>query len=144
MKYLIDTNVLVSAALFPNGITAQAYAKAVSPPNKSVVCEYSMEELKKVFHEKFPDKLDVYENFKDKLENAVEIILTPPDDEAITLESKVRDVKDQPILRSAVKGKVNAIITGDKDFLESGINRPQIIRPTDFVENKSAKIIQFK
>jgi hypothetical protein len=42
MKALIDTNILVSAALFPAGVPAQAFFKAVGPPNKAVVCDYSV------------------------------------------------------------------------------------------------------
>jgi len=37
MKCMLDTNILVSAALFPNSVTAAAYMKAVAPPHKSSV-----------------------------------------------------------------------------------------------------------
>ena len=32
MKCMLDTNILVSAALFPGSISAMAYMKAVTPP----------------------------------------------------------------------------------------------------------------
>jgi predicted nucleic acid-binding protein len=46
MKCFIDTNVLISASLFPQGVPAQAYFKAVAFPNTVVVCDYSIDEMK--------------------------------------------------------------------------------------------------
>ena len=63
MKIMIDTNILISAALFPGGKAAQAFYKAISFPYEPVVCDYIIEELKRKFEEKFPDKasdLDVF------------------------------------------------------------------------------------
>lgn len=39
MKLLIDTNVLISAALSANGVPYQAYVKAVTYPNENSGCE---------------------------------------------------------------------------------------------------------
>ena len=39
MRVLIDTNVLISAALNPNGVPFQAYKKAASYPNRGLICE---------------------------------------------------------------------------------------------------------
>ena len=39
MRVLIDTNVLISAALSANGIPYQAYVKAASYPNRGLICE---------------------------------------------------------------------------------------------------------
>ena len=32
MRIMIDTNIIISAALFPNGRAAQAFFKALNPP----------------------------------------------------------------------------------------------------------------
>lgn len=48
MLVLIDTNVLISAALFPDSIPALAFMKAVTPPHKAVVCDYSLDEMRRV------------------------------------------------------------------------------------------------
>lgn len=48
-------------------------------------------------------------------------------------ESKIRDVMDRPILRAAINAHVDIIITGDKDFLESGIENPQILTAAEFL-----------
>ena len=45
MKVLIDTNILISAALSSGGTPFLAYAKAVTHPNHAVVCEQNIDEL---------------------------------------------------------------------------------------------------
>ena len=49
MRVLIDTNVLFSAALNPNGTPFQAYVKAVTPPNTGIICRQNIEELRYPF-----------------------------------------------------------------------------------------------
>lgn len=48
-------------------------------------------------------------------------------------EAQVRDADDRPILRAAVAAGADVLITGDKDFLESGIERPVIMTPAEFL-----------
>ena len=54
---MIDTNIFISAALFPNGRAAQAFFKALYPPYQPLVCEYVLDELHRKFREKFPEKV---------------------------------------------------------------------------------------
>ena len=63
MKVLIDTNILISAALSAGGTPFLAYAKAVTHPNHAVVCEQNIDELRRVFNRKFPTKLYAMERF---------------------------------------------------------------------------------
>ena len=53
---MIDTNIIISAALFPNGKVAKAYIKALLPPYHPMVCDYIVDELHRQFREKFPDR----------------------------------------------------------------------------------------
>ena len=46
MRIFIDTNVLISAALFPNGVAANAFERAVSTPNDPIVSDYVIDELR--------------------------------------------------------------------------------------------------
>lgn len=50
-----------------------------------------------------------------------------------TSELQIRDVNDRPILRAAIEAKADILLTGDKDFLESGVENPLIMTPTDFI-----------
>ena len=63
MRILIDTNVLISAALNPGGVPYQAYVKAVTYPNHGIICEQNVDEIKRVFNKKFPDKLSALDRF---------------------------------------------------------------------------------
>jgi len=50
-------------------------------------------------------------------------------------EAKVRDAADRPILRAAISAGIDVLVTGDKDFLLSGIKNPKIMTPVAFVES---------
>ena len=61
MKIMIDTNVLVSSALNRNGTPFKAFLKAVTSPNQAVICEQNIDEMRRVFNRKFPDKIGALE-----------------------------------------------------------------------------------
>ena len=63
MKVMIDTNIFISAALFPGGRAAEALYKALGPPYQPVVCDYVLDELHRKFREKFPDRMVELEAF---------------------------------------------------------------------------------
>ena len=100
MKVMIDTNIFISAALFPNGRVAEALMKALMPPYEPVVCDYIVDELHRKFREKFPDRMVELEAFLYTALQTIEIVSTPV--EQIEEELKIRDVKDRPILRAAL------------------------------------------
>jgi hypothetical protein len=50
------------------------------------------------------------------------------------MEAQIRDVNDRPILRAAIYAGADILLTGDKDFLESGILNPKIITAAEFVK----------
>ena len=62
----------------------------------------------------------------------LELVPIPTDE--YLLEENIRDVKDRPILRAAINAKADILLTGDKDFLESGLTTPKIMTPADFLQ----------
>ena len=122
MRILIDTNILISAALWPSSTPSLAYFKATNFPYHGLICEQSIDELRRVFNKKFPDRIYVLNTFLSLALLAVEVVPVP--DEVIELEQKVRDVNDRPILRAAVNTNADILLTGDNDFLEAGIQHP--------------------
>ena len=134
MKIFSDTNVLISAALFPNSIPYKAFQKAVSEPNIGVICDLNVDELKKIFARKFPNKIQILNTFLSIIMTSVMIVRVP--DGPISGEEKIRDEKDRPIFRAAISAGVDIFLTGDKDFLESGIEDPRIVSPSEFVAYK--------
>lgn len=131
MKVMIDTNIIISAALSPHGTSAQALMKALTWPCEPVVCDYIVDELHRKFREKFPKRCIELEAF---LFNAMRVIkVVPTPDEEQTVEKRIRDIKDRPILRAAVHANVRYLLTGDRDFLEAAIDNPKIISATEFL-----------
>ena len=63
MKIFIDTNILISAALWPDSIPAKAFLKATSYPNRGMVSEQNINEMIKTFYKKFPNRLSSLESF---------------------------------------------------------------------------------
>jgi putative PIN family toxin of toxin-antitoxin system len=135
MRCLIDTNILISAALFPNSVPAQAFMKAVSPPHNAVVCDYSLDEMRRVYNRKFPHKIPDFERFLSLLIFSVEVIATPEEAEGnADSEKKIRDLNDRPIYWTAISAKVDSILTGDKDLLDSGLTHPQMLTAAEFIQ----------
>ncbi len=131
MTVLIDTNIIISAVLFPNGRTAQAFFKALHPPYQPVVCDYVVDELHRKFREKFPQRLTELEAFLFNALSYIKLVKTP--EGTLAVENQIRDPKDRPILRAALNTGVQLFLTGDKDFLESSVTDPRILSVPDFL-----------
>lgn len=131
MRVLIDTNVLISAALNANGVPFQAYIKAVSYPNDGLICEQNVEEMKRIFNKKFPERLAALDKFLSTALLTLELVPIPTDENAS--ETQIRDANDRPILRAAIEAGADILLTGDKDFLESGLENPRIMTPAEFL-----------
>jgi len=131
MRCFIDSNVLISAGLFPKSVPADALAKAISPPNTALICDYSLDEVHRVINIKFPERASDLELFMYRTLFTVKLVVTPTGD--VEEEAKVRDLDDRPILRAAIESNSDVLITGDKDLLESGITNPHIVTPAKFL-----------
>ena len=131
MRVLIDTNILISAVYSKLGIPNQAYRKAVEPPYQAFVCEQSIEEFRRIFNRKFPDKIHAFESFISSALSVITVIPVPSTPHSA--EALIRDANDRPILRAAIHANIDIIVTGDKDFLESGLTNPRIMTAAEFV-----------
>lgn len=132
MKVLFDTNILISAALNPAGVPCKAIIAANTGDYEGYVCQYSINELDEKIKVKFPQKANAWNAFFNELYKILAVL--PTTTRRITLESKIRDINDRPILRAAVAGKVDIIVTGDKDFLEASIDYPMVMTPAEFLD----------
>lgn len=133
MRVLIDTNVLISAALSVGGTPFQAYVKASSYPNHGLICEQNVDEMKRIFNKKFPNRLAALDKFLSAALLTLELVPVPTDENLS--ETQIRDVNDRPIiLRAAIEAKADVLLSGDKDFLESGVKNPVIMTPAEFLK----------
>lgn len=133
IKVLIDTNILISAALSSNGTPYAAYMKAVTYPYRGVICDQNVDELRKVFNRKFPSKIYLLDRFLAIALTVLKLIETPVDE--LEQEKAIRDVKDRPILRAAMNADVDILLTGDKDFLEADIKKPKTMTAAEFLNS---------
>lgn len=87
--------------------------------------------MKDVTDIKFPDKRKELDEFLFNL--PYEIEYTP---DTILDEStiKMRDEKDVPVLYSAIISDVDILITGDKDFNDVDVEKPEIMTVSEFLE----------
>ena len=128
MKILIDTNVLISALLFPKSKPAKALVY-VSEEHEMVLCDQNLKELREVLQRKAPRVLPDAE----VLMNELSYELIPA---AFNAEKLIRDAKDQPILNAAIVADVDIILTGDKDFLCLDMEHPKCFTVAEFLENE--------
>lgn len=131
MRIMLDTNIIFSAIYNPASIPYLAYEKSSLPPNTLVLCDQIIDELRRIFNRKFPNKIPSLEKFLAIA--SYDLITLSPDDMVYDDETHVRDTNDRPILRASRKANVDILITGDKDFLESGIHNPKIMTATEFL-----------
>ncbi len=114
MKVMIDTDIIISAALNPSGKAAEAFIKALHKPFEPTVSNYILDELHRRFQEKFPARITELEAFLYHMLRAVLILPTP---ESTIYDDDRIPVNDMPIFRAAINVAGDYILTGDKNFL---------------------------
>jgi len=131
MRVMIDTNIFISAVLFPSGKASAALMKALVSPYCPVTCDYVIDELRRKFREKWPNRITELDAFLYSSLSVIDVVKTP--EAVVENESLIRDEKDRPILRAALDAGADLFLTGDKDFLESEVTDPRIISVADFL-----------
>jgi putative PIN family toxin of toxin-antitoxin system len=127
---MIDTNVLISAILFPKS-QLTIVIQSVTEAHTLVLCSHIIEELNEIFKKKFREKSHLLDKFLSKV--AFELVYTPADINSANYPD-IRDKGDLPILVSALLSDVDILITGDKDFFEVEIDKPEIVSPREYLE----------
>ena len=126
MRVLVDTNILFSALLFPDSKPAKALYH-IAENHEIVLCDQNIRELREILKRKAPKYLPDAEVFIAEL--PFELI------PAVThAEKLIRDAQDQPILNAAILSDVDAVLTGDKDFLSLSLKRPKCLTASDYLE----------
>ena len=121
MRIMTDTNILISIAVF-NSSSLDGILSYICLNHTLVLSSYILEEVQNVVKRKFPDKITNVNEFLARL--PFELEYTPHELPKHNL-FKIRDIKDEPILYSSITADVDIIITGDNDFAEVDIERPE-------------------
>ncbi len=129
MKVMLDTNILVLAFVFKSKKMNELIYK-LSIEHEIVICSYTIEELKELVDTKFKVTQKDLDEF---LKDFPFILVYSP----TTVENKlfeIRDKNDYIILHTAIIENVDVFITGDKDFNDIDIDKPEIMNVTEFLE----------
>jgi putative PIN family toxin of toxin-antitoxin system len=115
MKILIDTNILVSTFVLHSNFLKNLLDLCVEKGHQLFIDDYCMNELNDVLTKKF---FDIQKNMItiDAIMNlpTVSFLFTNPKKRNL---HKVRDIKDECIISSAIINKMDTILTNDKDLL---------------------------
>lgn len=129
MRIMLDTNVLISMVFFP-GKRFRQILETITTKHTLVLSSFVIEELISVAERKFPHKKEEIDSFLSRL--SYEMVYTPHHLKAGLFQ--IRDVKDYPVFYTAIIEDVDIFITGDKDFDDVDIERPEILAPSEFLE----------
>lgn len=129
MKVMLDTNIFISMIFFASAQTREL-AKKLTDSHQIVVCDYVIEELRLVTDRKFPAKRRFLDRFFTEL--PFELVYTP---KVLDLSGfpEMRDIKDSPILATAIMEGIDVFVTGDKDFLVLDVETPEIVTISEFL-----------
>lgn len=130
MRVMLDTNIFISMIFFPS-LQTRKLAEKLTENHQIVICDYVIEELRLVTQRKFPAKRKYMDRFF--VELPFELVYTP---QKLDLNDfpEMRDVKDSPILATAIMENVDVFLTGDKDFLVLDVDTPEILTMKEFLE----------
>lgn len=96
-----------------------------------IMCSYVLDELEEVVSEKFPEKLAALDVFLTSI--PFEYFYSPKT-RPESLDFSIRDKDDIDVLYSAVLSDADILVTGDKDFMDVEIEKPEILTPAQFIE----------
>ena len=118
MRIMLDTNILISI-LFFNSKSLKDVLLKITDNYTLVLSSYVIEELRYVIERKFPSKYETYFTPKIMINSSV---------------LDIRDIKDVPVLYSSIMADVDVFITGDKDFADLDLEKPEILTPAEFLK----------
>lgn len=112
-RIVLDSNVILSAALFKNSSPRQAFDRAMTT-GQIMMSTATLAELQEIFNRPKFDRYLSKSLRTDFLNNLIAVIETV---EIIQSFSVCRDPKDDKFLELAVNGNADYIVTGDRDLL---------------------------
>ena len=130
MRVMLDTNILISAFVFKSQKMNNLIYN-LSVKHDIVICSYTIEELKNLIENKF-EKVSIEKLDKFLKEFPFEIVYSP-----IEVKDKlfqIRDEDDYIILHTAIVENIDVFITGDKDFFDVDVKKPEIMNTSEFIE----------
>ena len=129
MRVMLDTNILISAFVFKSKKMNDLIYK-LSKEHEIVICSYTIEEIKGSIKSKFKVSEKALDTFLKDSPFALVYSPTSIDNKLF----EIRDKDDYIILHTAIIEDVDIFITGDKDFDDVDIDRPEIMTVAEFLD----------
>lgn len=130
-RVVLDTNVLISAALQPAGTPRTVVDTIRSQGGSLLFCQQTFEELYSCFNR---PKFDRYVSRKNRELYFAQLVVVS---EVISITGALmgcRDPDDDKFLELALLGAADCLVTGDQDLLVmSPFRGIEILRPTEFL-----------
>ncbi|MEG3851160.1 putative toxin-antitoxin system toxin component, PIN family [Microcoleus sp. herbarium19] len=134
-RFVVDTNVLISALLFKTSVPFQAIELA-EKQGIILYSEATLNELEQVLNRK---KFNKYLDLEDRQVFLLKFISSS---QLVSITENItvcRDEKDNKFLELAVSGNANVIVTGDLDLLVlNPFQTVEILTPDMFIERFSS------
>jgi len=125
MRVMPDTNIIISALMFPDSKPAEVLTRIASR-HEMVLSSYLINEVESVLRLKYPKLLPAAQ----ELFRTMSFELASESDQT---DIVITDPKDQPILNAAIAGAVDVIVSGDKHFKELNTRQPKVMSPSEFL-----------
>jgi putative PIN family toxin of toxin-antitoxin system len=134
VRALLDSSVLIAAHISRAGVCAELL-EDVLMDHELVISEFILGELARKLREKFAFPENEITEIRESIVSSAEMVV--PVEVPLTA---CRDSTDLPILGTAVAGRVDVLITVDKDLLALGAHDGiQIIKPGEFWKQTEQK-----
>jgi uncharacterized protein len=131
VRFVLDTNLLVSAALFPRSLARKAFDAVLRTDGLILISEAVLAEITEVFGR---SRFDRYVTAAVRQQFLSELLALVMMVQIVETTAVCRDPKDDKFLELAVSGQANYILTSDKDLLVLHPFRGvKIITPVDFL-----------
>lgn len=129
MRVVLDSNVLVSAFALPQSATARVVTLWEEKQFTLIISEYIVDEVTRILVDKFKLPRDFVELRISALYGVAEVM------EPVLVSFVGVDKQDLPILGTAVGGRADFLVTGDKKLLGLGrFDNAAIVTPRDFLD----------
>ena len=129
MKVVFDTNIFISAFVFPGSTAEQALHRIIHEQDQLIISRTIIDELLTVLAGKFG---------RDREELARVAVFLAEIGQVVKTGRKLNvlaDTADNRILECAVAGKADMIITGDREFLkQKNYKGIKILKLRDYIE----------
>lgn len=131
-RVVLDTNVLISALLQPNG-SPRAVVNAIKAVNGVLI--FSDETFHELNTRLFRPKFDAYVSRNNRSVYLAQLEAVSEWAPITGAKLGCRDSDDDKVLETALMGNADCLVTGDKDLLEMSLfHEIPILRPVDFLE----------